>query len=107
MAKLRTQNDGATANHLTPAERAAIGGYRAGGTDPKHYRAEYDRLHRAYSLPECHIYHDAAGELVCKVISHETDTPHPGTLPRVFARLTELVDLLLDSPAVAQQATLF
>jgi hypothetical protein len=106
MAKLRTQNDGATANHLTPAERAAIGGYRAGGTDPAHYRREYDVLHRAYSLPTVTSYTAANGER-CYDFGPSDGTPHPGTAPRVFERLTELVELLQNSPAVAHQKALF
>lgn len=106
MAKLRTQNDGATANHLTAADRAALGGYRAGGIDPAHCFQEYNWLRRAYGLPTCTSYTAADGER-CYEFGPSDDTPHPGTPPRVFTRLTELIDLLSNAPAQAQQATLF
>jgi len=105
MAKLRTQNDGATANHLTPAERAAIGGYRAAGTDPAHYRREYDIMHRAYSLPTVTGYPAADGER-CYEFGPSDGTPHPGTAPRVFARLTELVELIESGPCEQMEVAL-
>lgn len=105
MAKLRTQDDGATANHLTPAERAALGGYRAGGSDPAHHLREYTVLHRAYSLPTVASYTAADGER-CYEFGPSDGTPHPGTAPRIFARLTELVELIEAAPGPQMEVAL-
>jgi len=107
MASLRTQNDGAVANHLTPADRAALGGYRAGSEAPGHPLKEYEWLTRAYALPSYTAWTSADGERQYE-FGPVTDTPHPGTPPRVFARLAELVELLSQPATVeAVQTTLF
>jgi len=106
MAKLRTQNDSAVVNHLTPADRAALGGYRAGTDEPAHMLTEHNWLRCAYGLPSCTAHTGPDGER-CYEFGPLTDTPHPGTPPRVFERLTELVEALSQpAPATAQQLPL-
>ena len=107
MAKLVTQNDGARANHLTPADRAALGGYRAGSDALSHNLKEYEWLTRAYGLPSYTTWTASDGERQYE-FGPLTDTPHPGTPPRVFTRLGELVELLSQSAQVeAVQTKLF
>lgn len=104
MASIRTQKEqGGEAGQLTAQERARLGGYRASGNNSGHYLTEYEWLMRAYALPECHIWRDADGELQVKV-GPLTDTPHPNTPPRIFARLTYLVQQLSAPVPAAQRA---
>lgn len=103
MATLRTQNDGTAAGYLSASERAALGGYRAGSDEPTSAYKEYQWLTRAYALPSCTAWPGADGER-CYEFGAATDTPHPGTPLRVFARLTELVDIL--AAPYAEQASL-
>lgn len=93
MASLRTQNDGASGGYLSASERAALGGYRAGSDVPDSAHIEYHWLIRAYALPTCTAWTGPDG-VRCYEFGPTDNTPHPGTPPRVIARLNELVEIL-------------